>query len=69
MMTRKKEIPKSLDNKYYKFMKGFAKISISDICRDLEYNRSRIMQGYGTSEQYILIKEEIENRLAKLYIK
>lgn len=64
-----KKIPKNFYNENYKYMKGFTKITVSDICRKLKLSRPVIMQGNGTDEQYILIRKEIEKNIAKLYIK
>lgn len=63
-----KQVAKNKENKNYKIMKGFTSITIKDICDKYKLNRSSIMQGYGTDEQYILIKDEIVKRIATLFV-
>lgn len=55
-------------SKEYKYVRGFSSISISGICRKLKINRSNIMSGRSKNEKYVLVKEEIEKEIAKLYL-
>ena len=52
----------------YNYIRGFSKISIANICRNLKINRSNIMSGKTKKENYKLVKKEIEKEIAKLYL-
>jgi len=51
------------------FIKGFSKISITDICRKEKVNRSNILKVKSDTEKTKLVRERIESEIAKLYIK
>lgn len=63
-----KQIPKNINNKDFKFIKEFNKITMTGICKELEISRSYAMQGYASDETYKKIKETIEKKFAKIYI-
>lgn len=50
-----------------KFIKGFAKINISQICKDLKINRSNLLNGRASDQNTELIKNEIQKRVDELY--
>ena len=50
----------------YQFIKKFTKISISQICRDLEIDRINVMNGKASASNIKKVKEELERRLAAL---
>lgn len=50
-----------------KYIKGFAKINISQICKDLKINRSNLLNGRASDKNTELIKNEIEKRIDELY--
>lgn len=62
-------VPKNYYNEDFTYIRNFTKISISDICETLGYNRPTIASGNGSDEQYKNVRKEIESRLAKLYLK
>ena len=65
-----KQIPKNASNEDFLYIRGFNKIKTADICRKLNFkSRGYLMCGNGTDEQYKKIRKEIENELAKLYMK
>ena len=64
-----KRIPKNYYDKNFQYMKSFIKINLSDICKKLGYDRTTITSGNGQIEQYEKIREEIESRIAKLYLR
>lgn len=64
-----KRIPKNYFDKNFQYMKSFIKINLSDICKKLGYDRTTITSGNGQIEQYEKIREEIESRIAKLYLR
>lgn len=51
------------------FVQQFSKISVAKICRNLYIDKSNVSAGRTRKENYDKIKEEIENEIAKLYIK
>ena len=51
------------------FVQNFSKISIAKICRNLLIDKSNVSAGRTSKENYDKIKEEIENEIAKLYLK
>ena len=68
MQKVKKRIPKNYYNPDYIFLKKFLSITATKICNKYKFNRSGIMQGNGSSEQYKLIRAEIESEYGKLHI-
>lgn len=55
--------------KNLQYIKKFSKINISDICRRCKVDRSNLINGKTSEKNIELIKEMIENDIAKLYIK
>lgn len=49
-----------------KFIREFSKISISQICRDLNVNRPNILNGRASKEAIHNVKEEILKKIAKI---
>ena len=49
-----------------RYIKDFAKITISQICRDLKIDRINILNGKASSEKTRLVKEELERRIKEL---
>lgn len=55
--------------KNYKYIKNFSKIKVTRICRKLKISRQNVLNNKTTTENIIKVKEEIENELAKLYLR
>lgn len=55
--------------KNLKFIKNFAKIKVTTICKKLLIDRQNVLNGKTTSKNLKNVKEEIESEFAKLYIK
>lgn len=63
-----KQIPKNGNNEDFLYIRKFNKINTTAVCRKLKINRAYIMKGNGTDEQYKLVRKELENQMAKLYL-
>lgn len=50
-----------------KFIREFSKISISQICRDLNVNRPNVLNGNTTEKNIKKVKEEIIKRFFEIY--
>ena len=48
------------------FIKDFSKITISQVCRDLNVDRGNLMNGRASESNTKLVKEELEKRLKDL---
>ena len=48
------------------FLKEFSKITISQVCRDLNIDRGNLMNGRASESNTKLVKEELKRRLATL---
>lgn len=68
MVMNLKRIPKNYNDENFKYIKNFIKINLTDICSKFGYTRSAIAGGFGSVEQYQIIRKEIEQRIAKLYL-
>lgn len=55
--------------KDYKFIKNFSKIKVTKICKDLNIDRQNVLNNKTTEKNIHNVKEEIEDRLARLYLK
>lgn len=53
-------------DKDLKFIKGFSKITIAGICKDLKIDKSNIWSGRGTAENISKVKNEIKKRIESL---
>lgn len=51
------------------YVKKFTNIKVTKICKKLNIKMPNVSAGTTTDENYDKIKEEIENQIAKLYIK
>lgn len=51
------------------YVKKFKKITVNKICKEKGLNKGNVSSGRANDEIYNIIKEEIENKIAKLYIK
>ena len=56
-----------MDSKEY--VKKFTDIKVTKICDKLNIKISNVSAGRTSQKNYDLIKEEIESRIAKLYLK
>lgn len=65
-MSRKKDLKKQKD---VDFIRGFKKITVKSICRELGIPDSNIATGTSSKENYEKLRIEIEDRLARLYLK
>lgn len=48
------------------YIKKFSKITIIDICRSLNINKSNLWNGKASAENVAKVKEEIQKRLKEL---
>lgn len=51
------------------YIKNFSKITIKGVCQKVNVERSNLLAGKTTKENEQKVKEEIENQIARLYIK
>lgn len=51
------------------YIKNFSKITISGICRKLKVDRSSVLNNKAKEDKIKKVREEIENQVARLYIK
>lgn len=51
------------------YIKRFSKITVSKICRKLNYPINNVLAGTASKERLSEVKKELESELAKLYIK
>lgn len=51
------------------YVKNFKKITVNKICKEKNFNKGNVASGRANDDVYKTIKEEIENKIAKLYIK
>ena len=64
------KIPKNYYNEDLVFIRGFNKISVTNICKKLKLPRTSIVTGRTLDiEKYKLVRKEIEKEIAKLYLK
>lgn len=59
-MTRKE--------KNHQFIRNFSKITITGICKKLNFERQNIIVGTASEEKIEKVKEEIQKEIAKLYL-
>lgn len=55
-------------NEDYVFIKGFFKITLTDICKRLNISRTYLTAGGYTEDVYRKVKKEIEKEIARLYL-
>ena len=55
-----------MKDEYLKFIFSFSKISISSICKELNINRSNILNGKASEETIKKLYDELKKRLTKL---
>lgn len=55
------------ENKDIKFIREFANISVSGVCKDLKIDNSNIYKKYANKKDIKKIKKEIDNRIINLY--
>lgn len=56
-----------MKNKDYNFIKKFSKISIPKICKSEKIDRSNLINGRTTAENYEKVRNAIELEIDKLY--
>lgn len=60
---------KKTDNRDdYNFIMNFSKIKVSDICKKLGIDNSNFRKGNIPKEKYKIVRKNIENKIAKLYL-
>ena len=60
---------KKTDNKEdFNYVMGFSKIKVSDICNKLGIDKSNFRKGVIPVEKYKIVRKQIENKLAQLYL-
>lgn len=55
-----------MKEQYLKFIKQFSKINITQICKDLNINRSNVLNGIASEETTKLLYDEIKKELNDL---
>lgn len=50
------------------FIRNFSKISISGICEKTKINRANLLNNKTSKKNIKIVRENIENEIAKLYI-
>ena len=55
-----------MKDEYLRFIFSFSKISISSICKELNINRSNILNGKASEETIKKLYDELKKRLTKL---
>ena len=55
-----------MKEKYLTFILSFSKISISSICKELNINRSNILNGKASEETIKLLYDELKKRLEEI---
>lgn len=55
-----------MKDEYLKFILSFSKISISSICKELNINRSNILNGKASEETIKLLYDELKRRLEEI---
>ncbi len=51
------------------YIKKFSKINITKACKKVKVNRSNLLNNKTTKENIKKVRQELENQVAKLYIK
>lgn len=51
------------------FIKKFTKITIKNVCSKVKVDRYNLVKNKTTKKNIKLVREEIENQIARLYIK
>ena len=51
------------------YIKKFSKISVQEICKQENVNRSNLLYGRSTKENSKKVRRGIESEIAKLYVK
>jgi hypothetical protein len=60
---------KKTDNREdFNYVIVFSKIKVSDICNKLGIDKSNFRKGLVPEEKYKIVRKQIENKLAKLYL-
>lgn len=55
-----------MKEKYLDFILSFSKISISSICKELNINRSNILNGKASEETIKLLYDELKKKLEEI---
>ena len=50
------------------FIKGYSKITVNKICKELGYDSSSILRGKATKERLSNVRKHIEDKQARLYL-
>ena len=61
------DMSKKVSSKYRDYILAFSKITLSDMCKKLNINRSQIYNNELSEKKERLLQEEIEKELSKLY--
>lgn len=60
---------KKTDNREdFNYVISFSKIKVSDICNKLGIDKSNFRKGNVPEEKYTIVRKQIENKLAQLYL-
>ena len=51
------------------YIKKFSKINITKACKKVKVNRANLLNNKTTKENIKKVRQELENQVAKLYIK
>lgn len=52
----------------YKYIKAFSKISVTSVCKKLNYPKANILTGKASADRIHKVKKEIEKQVAKIYL-
>lgn len=52
--------------KDFDWIRGFSKISVSAVCKDLKLNKANVLMGTASDKNISLVKKTIEERLRNL---
>lgn len=52
--------------KDFDWIRGFSKISVSSVCKDLKLNKANVLMGTASDKSISLVKKTIEERLRDL---
>ena len=65
-LTENEKIEKNLN---YNFIKGFAQISLSNICKKHHLSKQNLSNNRISAKKMKIVKNEIEKQFSELYVK
>lgn len=55
-----------MDNKDFKYIKNFNKITLKSVCEELNINMYNLLNGRTKDENYKLVREKIDEKYKKI---